>query len=170
MPPADWVTVAVLSKVRGSKGELAAVSYTSRPERLQELKRVYLFGDGSEHAVEEVWFHNGVPVFKFAGVDSISQAEPLRGAEVRIPGTERFQPGPDEYFLSDLVGCEVVNAGTGAPIGEVTGCLEPGGKVLLEVGEDLLVPLVKEICVSIDLAARRISVDLPEGLEGLNRP
>jgi 16S rRNA processing protein RimM len=170
MQSGDWVTVAVLSRIRGNKGELAAVSYTSRPERLQELRRVYLFGDGSEHTVESVWFHGGEPVFKFAGVDTISAAEPLRGAEVRVPFSERTPAGPGEYFLSDLIGCEVFDARTGARLGAVSGCAEPGGQVLLEVGEELLVPLVKEICVSIDPAARRIVVDLPEGLEGLNRP
>ena len=164
-----WVTVAVLSRVRGNRGELAAISHTSRPERLQELKRVYLFGDGSEHRVEAVWFHDGQPIFKFEGVNRISDAERLRGAEVRVPMAERVAAGPGEYFFSDLVGCEVVDAKTGEPLGCVTGWDEPGGAGLLEVGEDLLVPLAKEICVSIDLARRRIEVDPPEGLIGLNR-
>jgi len=41
--------------------------------------------------------------------------------------------------------------------------------VLLEVGPDLLIPYVPAICREVDLKARRIGVELPEGLEDLNR-
>ena len=57
--------------------------------------------------MEEVWNHKGMLVFKFAGVDSMDAAEPLRGAEVRIPPSERVALEPGEYFQSDMVGCEV---------------------------------------------------------------
>ena len=45
-------------------------------------------------------------VFKFRGVDSMSDAEQLAGCEVRVPRAERRQlPEPGEYFQSDLIGC-----------------------------------------------------------------
>ena len=80
-----------------------------------------------------------------------------------------MQLEPGEVFLSDLIGCEVVERGTGESLGSVTGWNDGGASGLLEVGKDLLIPFARSICVAIDTAAKRIEVDLPEGLKDLNR-
>jgi 16S rRNA processing protein RimM len=166
-----WVTVAVLIKPRGIRGELTAHSLTSGIERLQQLKTVHLFGVGKAYEVEQVWDHGGTPVFKFHGVDSMNDAELLRGAEVRIPASERMEPEPGEFFHSDLIGCEMRDAATGRLIGKVTGWEEYGGPALLEVDDGrVLVPFVKAICVDIRPADGVVRVNLPEGLETLDAP
>ncbi len=162
----DWVTVAVLVRPRGVRGEITAVSQSSHPERFAKLKTVRLFGSGNEYTVERVWDHLGTLVFKFAGVDSMDAAELLRGAEVRIPPTERVPLDPGEYFQSDLIGCEVRDQKTKRVIGKVTGWEEYGGPSLLQVDNGrLLIPFVKAICVDIRPADGVIETDLPEGLE-----
>ena len=164
----DWVSVAVLGRPRGNRGELTAVSLSSKPERFARLKEVRLVGDGVAYQVEEVWEHSGALVFKFRGVDSISDAEKLRGAEVRVPQAERVELEPGEYFHSDLIGCEVRERASGRVIGSVTGFEEYGGPPLLEIdGGRMLVPFVKAICVDIEPNVKVIQVDLPEGLEEL---
>jgi 16S rRNA processing protein RimM len=156
----------VLVKPRGNKGELTAVSLSSHPERFAGLTRVYLFGDGSEYQVERVWDHDGALIFKFAGVNSINDAEKLRGAEVRVPAEERVELEEGEYFQSDLVGCEVRDLLSNRLIGRVTGWEEYGGPSLLEVDNGrLLIPFVKAICPEVDTAAKLIRVQLPDGLE-----
>ena len=183
MPPESneeqaWVTIAQVLGSRGNRGEVEAVPLSNQPERFGKKSEVYLF-DGATSAaqhraveVEDVWFHGGRVVFKFRGVDSIDEAERLRGSEVRIPMTGRL-PLPDgEYYQSDLVGCEVVERATGESIGKVKGWSEFGGTALLEVegqGGDLLIPFAGSICVEIDPQLKRIVVELPEGLKELNR-
>jgi 16S rRNA processing protein RimM len=88
--------------------------------------------------------------------------------EVRIPFTERTPLEENEFFQSDLVGCEVVDRATGQSLGRVTSYEDGGGSGILAVG-DLLIPFVRAICLDIDPAARRITVELPEGLKDLNR-
>jgi 16S rRNA processing protein RimM len=171
----DWVSVAVLGRPRGNRGELTAESLSSRPERFARLKDVRLIldgnaGDGSAYQVEEVWEHAGALVFKFRGVDSISEAERLRGAEVQVPQAERVALEPGEYFHSDLIGCEVRDRVSGRVIGRVTNFEEYGGPPLIEVDGKMLIPFVKAICVDIRPQEKLIQVDLPEGLEGLDRP
>ena len=166
-PDAQWVTVALLGKTRGNRGEVTAEQFSSKPERYACLKRVYLFGSGQAVDVEEVWFHGGVLIFKFAGIDTISDAESLRGAEVRVPLEERAALEPDEYFQSDLIGCEVVERNTGESLGRVVDWADAGsGLLVLESGA--LIPFARSICVEIDPAGKRIVVELPEGLKGLN--
>jgi 16S rRNA processing protein RimM len=164
----DWVAVAVLGRPRGNRGELTAESLSSKPERFARLKEVRLVGDGSAYQVEEVWEHAGALVFKFRGVDSISDAEKLRGAEVQVPKAERVALEPGEYFHSDLIGCEVRERASGRVIGRVTSFEEYGGPPLLEIdGGRMLIPFVEAICVDIRPDVKLIQVDLPEGLEEL---
>ncbi len=154
---------------------MAAESFSSGPERFDDLPEVKLFGpDGAEARsieIESVWQHRGALIFKFRGVDSISEAELLARHEVRIPIESRAPLPEGEFYLSDLIGCEVVERG-GGRVGVVSGWREVGGPALLEVEtpdrrEPMLVPFAKAICVEIDPAARRIVVELPEGLKDL---
>lgn len=175
---ADWVTLALIKRTRGNRGEVAAVSLTNRLERFEEVEQVFLFppqGDqGRPARVESAWEHNGRLILKFQGVDSISDAEALAGMEVKIPLEER-PPAPEgEFYHSDVVGCELFDHRTGVRIGKVVEVHEYGGPLVLEVLPDpdaggkqspsFLVPFARAICPVIDVAARRIEADLPEGL------
>ena len=122
--------------------------------------------------VERFWIHQDQPVFKFRGIDSMTGAEKLVGQFVSIPKQQRL-PLPDgEYYQSDLIGATVVD-GSGRILGIVEDWQEYGGPPLLQVkkpdGEELLIPFTHDICKLVDADSRQITVDLPEGLEDLNR-
>ena len=118
-----WVTLAEVIRPRGNRGELLCVDLSKGPERYLELGRVTLFNAKEEElgqlAVEEAWLHQDQLILKFAGVDSISDAERFRGGEVRVPFSQRAPLAEGEYYLSDLPGCAVVDASTGEPLGTV---------------------------------------------------
>jgi 16S rRNA processing protein RimM len=165
-----WVTIALLGKTRGNRGELTAVALSDKPERFQALTEVYLFGSGERREVENTWFHNGALVFKFRGIDTISDAELLTGCEVRVPMAERTQLDPGEYFQSELIGCEVFDRQSGERIGRVTEWEDGGGSGILVVEGHLMIPFARAICVEINPAAKRIAVELPAGLRDLYQP
>jgi 16S rRNA processing protein RimM len=167
---ADWVTIALLGKTRGNRGELTAIPLSSKPERYETLTEVYLFGSGERREVETTWFNNGTLIFKFRGIDTISDAQPLTGSEVRVPIAERAPLDPGEYFQSDLVGCEVVDRQSGERIGQVTNWEDGGGAGILVVDRHLMIPFARAICVEINPAAKRIAVELPPGLRDLYQP
>ena len=146
---------------RGNKGELAAIPLSDNPERVRRA-----FVNGREYVVENVWRHGDRVVFKFEGIDSISAAETLSGADVSIPREDRAVLPDGEYYQTDLVGCSVVTR-EGKLVGTVEGWQEHGGPPLLAVsadGKEVLIPFAKSICVEIDGPGKRIVVDLPEGL------
>ena len=118
--------------------------------------------------IENTWMHGDHLILKFQGVDTISEAEKLAGAEVSIPFEQRAELAEDEVYESDLIGCEVFDA-TGRSLGLVTEFEETGGTPLLHVG-DLLIPFAKSICTQIDPANNKIVVNLPDGLLDLNGP
>lgn len=167
----EWVAIAVLGRTHANRGEITGVGLTNNNERFQRLKVVYLAaekGGPQRVEVESVWEHGDRLVFKFRGIDTISDAEIWQGAEVRIPGAEREPLEDGEYYFSDLVGCEVWDRKLGDRIGNVIAMREFGGPGVLEVDNGLLIPFARAICVNIDPAARRIDVELPEGLRELN--
>ncbi len=167
-PDQDWITIALLGRARGNRGELTAISF-SKPERYESLREVFLFPEGSRHEVESAWFHLGKLILKFRGVDTISDAERLEGREVRVPRSARMLLEPGEYYESDLVGCEVFERGSGTSLGHVKALQDTGGAGLLELEGGMLIPFARAICVDIDPQARRIVVELPEGLKELNQ-
>jgi 16S rRNA processing protein RimM len=172
LPESGWVAVAALGRARGNRGEVTAWPLSDKPSRYQDLREVYLAKAGvpeeRPYTVEEVWFHQGVLVFKFQGVDTIADAEKLTGAEVRVPAAERVALEEGEYFQSDLVGCEVIERASGQRLGRITGWEDGGGAGLLVVDGHWLIPFARSICVEIDPAAGRIAVDLPAGLKDVN--
>jgi 16S rRNA processing protein RimM len=117
--------------------------------------------------VENTWMHGDHLILKFKGVDTISAAEKLAGADVAIPFEQRAVLAGQEYYQSDLIGCEVVDP-SGRSLGFVDDFEETGGTPLLRVGENLLIPFAKSICTKIDLDRKQITVNLPDGLLDLN--
>jgi 16S rRNA processing protein RimM len=121
--------------------------------------------------VERTWMHGSHLIFKFKGVDTISDAERLAGAEVSIPIEQRAPVPEGEYYQSDLLGCEVFDP-AGRLLGIVSGWQETAGTPLLEIRtpgqKEMLIPFAKSICTKIYPEHHRIEVTLPEGLEDLN--
>lgn len=79
-------------------------------------------------------------------------------------------PGEGSFYDFQIIGSEVV-AKDGGSIGTVKGLLPVGDRNLLVVdrgGREVLIPFVESLCLEVDAAAKRIRVDLPDGLLDLN--
>ena len=163
----EWVAIGRLWRTRGNRGELLGELDSSDPDREQKLREVALEVDGRRQVmqVEETWRHDGRPVFKFAGIDSITDAEKWEGAEMLVLASEVEPPEEGAYSYADLVGCKVLG---NAVVGVVTEVEEYGGAPLLKVeaadGREILIPFARSICKVIDVATKTIQVELPEGL------
>ena len=169
-----WIALARLGRPRGNRGEVTAIGFAGEPERYMCVRTARLFGTGDQIGraveIESAWEHQGRLILKFRGIDTISQAEELAGTTLCIPASERTAPPEGEVFESDLIGCRICDRSTGRELGEVAGLEQTGAAVLLELDTGLLIPFARSICVEIDVAAKRIAVDLPDGLEDLNAP
>jgi 16S rRNA processing protein RimM len=170
----EGVTLARIVRPHGLRGEVAAEILTDFPERLPDLKRVWL-SDGRTPprpvASLSCRLHNGQAIFLLEGSHSMDDAERLRGLEIQVPLAERVTLGAGQYFVTDLIGCDVIETGATAPLGRVRDVEQSGarsaGTPLLAVetaAGELLIPFAAVFCTEIDVAARRIVVSLPEGL------
>lgn len=167
----ELVAVAKVVKVRGLRGEVVAELLTDFPERFEGLRHLIAVapnGDRSLLELEEHWFQGGRIVLKFAGFDSIEGAGALVNYELTVPERERVELPADEFYDWELVGCRVETV-AGEHIGRVLEVLHTGANEVLVVagareGREHLIPLAEEICTLIDIEAKLIRIDAPEGL------
>jgi 16S rRNA processing protein RimM len=189
--PEDWVWLAHIRRTQGRKGEVYADILTDFPEKFADRKRLWLLPEpaasksarvktvsATPREVELVahWLHKGGIVLHFAGVDSISAAETLKGLIVGLPRSERAALAEDEVYTGDLIGCALIDVAGIEPVmvGEIDSVDQTAGPVALLVVQgatgEVLIPFAKSYLRKIDLEAKRVEMALPEGLVELNAP
>jgi 16S rRNA processing protein RimM len=192
--PTRWATLARLLRPQGRKGELLSDLLTDLDPAIQfRAGRIVALAPAeasrpAENAAPvtiEGFFlptgkNAGRIVLKLSGCDSISQAELLAGRQLMVPAEELPTLDADTFYVSELIGCTLFNGDTA--VGEVVDvqfAMSPDGKTRLpeaapllgmhptgapEDAEPILVPFVLAHLVSVDLASKRILMNLPEGL------
>jgi len=191
--PENWTWLARIRRYQGRKGEVFADLLTDFPEKFTERKQLWLLSGTSGasggapartatvSAPREVeliahWPHKGGIVLHFAGIDSITAAETLKGMTVAIPRAERAALDEDEVYVGDLIGCTLIDVAGAEPVtvGTIEEVDRSSGPVALLVVQgtsgEVLVPFAKSYLRNIDLNAKRVEMSLPEGLIDLNAP
>jgi 16S rRNA processing protein RimM len=113
---------------------------------------------------------NGRPVVGFDGFSRVEDVERLAGLELRVPEAALQPLAAHTYYQHQLVGCAVETTG-GEQVGNVIRVDGGTGGSLLVIDSprgEVLVPLTLAICVEVDVAAKRIRIEPPEGLLELN--
>ncbi len=163
--PRELVLIGRVVKPQGRRGEVLVHPLSDRPDRFPTLAGAFLTGPGGEAReirVTSSWPHKGRHVLKLEGVDSIDEAERLRGCELRI-GEEELAPLPEgSFYHHELTGLHVTD-GAGVKLGVVEDVMETGaGAPILVVrgpeGETL-VPLAVDFVKNVDLAGARIVIE-----------
>ena len=171
----DRIAIGVIRRAHGVRGEASVEPWTDSAERFEELETVTLVSpderSAREVSVESTRAHGERALMKFAGIDTPENVQLLQNWTIEIPADQARALDEDEYFLHDLVGLTIVDAAN-TERGVVTEVLEGGGGLLLLVrrpdGKEYHVPFAADLCTDIDLAAKRIVVNLPEGLDDLD--
>lgn len=186
----QWTWLARLRRPQGRKGEIFAEILTDFPEKFADRRELWLLNEGASASppsqagspravtLANHWLHKGGIVLHFAGVDSISAAEELAGLIAAVPRSQRVSLAEDEAYISDLVGCSVVDMAGGASvlIGVIEDVDRSAGEVPLLVvrgaggksSPEILIPFAKSYLRKIDLEGQRVEMELPVGLVDLD--
>lgn len=182
----QWIPQARVVRPQGRKGEVLADLLTDFPDRFREQPDMFLRLPGGEPQsvfVEDAWLPTGRSagrvVLKLRGTDSITDAEKLTGATVEITSEQRVMLQDENFYVNDLVGCQVMNRGD--LVGTVTDLhfpQDPTGKRIDEAaaifvversnGDEVMIPFANAFVGKIDLTNRQIEMDLPTGLLEMN--
>lgn len=177
----DPVLIGRVAGHRGRSGELTVRIFAGDATPWSRLERVLILEPEAVSArpleVEDRRVYKDRLVLKLRGIDDPSAAAGLRGCQVLVPADVDPDLKEGTYLGARLVGMEVVEHG-GPVLGHVTDLMPTGGVDLLVVERavgcatgaqaELLIPMAREILVSVDEGRRRIDVRLPKGLLELN--
>ncbi len=163
----------------GLKGALTIFSYTRPAIGIAGYSRWWL-GESAEVAkpyhVQRCWQHGRRILAQLDGIADMDTADALKGFKIRVHADD-VEVNREEFLWEDLLGCEVIVAG-GETLGTVTALEEYGAQDILVVrtpadaarcGEWML-PFIREVVVDVDLTARRIEVNLTEGMDACFTP
>jgi len=175
-PSGEFITLARVVKTQGRHGEVAVEVHSDVPDRFAEgVKLLALEKSGEARRdleVEGFWPHKGLLVLKFRGVDSMSDAEELIGCELQVPGTDRASLEHGWNYVSDLVGCVVLDHGM--EIGRIEDVQFGAGEAPLLIvgsgGKRFDVPFAEAYLEAVDMALRQVRMNLPEGMLEINAP
>ena len=170
------VVVGRIGRPHGVKGAATIEVRTDEPDKRFAVGARLLTDSGLELTVASAAWHSGRLLVTFEGYDDRTAVEQLRNALVSVdrPADERPED-PEEFYDSDLQGCEVVVAdgdAGGAADGGVIGVVRevshlPGQDLLVVATTDereVLIPFVSAFVPQIDVSAKRIVITPPEGL------
>jgi 16S rRNA processing protein RimM len=164
--------VGRIARPHGIRGQVVVNPETDFMEERFKAGQVLKIGPperARDYAILEVRFHQGRPIVRLEGIETMNDAEPLAGADIWLPETA-VEPLPDRtFYRHDLIGCAVQDT-RGTVLGRVTAVEGTLDRSYLVIERYIMIPLVDGICVAVDLAARRVTVDPPEGLLDLNTP
>jgi 16S rRNA processing protein RimM len=165
-------------KTQGRRGEVASETYSNVPGRFAPRMKLLALPRGPDRPrreleIEDLWSHKGILVLKFAGVDSISEAEALIGCELQVPRSQRSQLEAGWNYVSDLVGCSVLDRG--ADIGRIEDVQFGAGEAPLLIVRDAAsrlveIPFAEAYLDSLDVKNKQVRMNLPEGLLEVNAP
>lgn len=162
------VTIGKCVKPHGLNGEMRVKPITDFPERFEQTEHVYahLQKDPVRAlVVQSARDNHGGYLLKFEGVETIEQAEKLRGFFLAVPEDETVVLEEDEYWHWQLEGLKTFNT-DGRQIGILKEVVESPAHDLYLIEEPNgtihWVPAVKQYVPEIDIANERIVVVLPE--------
>jgi 16S rRNA processing protein RimM len=172
--PADLVVVGYVSGAYGLQGWVRIRPYSAEADALLHAKTWWLGNPESPLHLRDVDMmqaksHSGDVVAQLMGVADRDAAEALKGAMVQISRSHFPALAGDEFYWVDLIGLDVHNL-QGEFLGGVAGIMDNGAHPILRVaspqmsepgqeGRERLIPYVDQFVKTVDLAAKRITVD-----------
>lgn len=168
-PHGELVAVGRVVKAKGLRGELKIESLSDIPGRFDTLRDVFIeFDDGKivKRTIVSVNDRTNGLFVKLEGIDDRDAAEKFRGSYICVDSENLAQLPPDNFYTFDMEGMEVVD-----PAGNTIGTVNrveryPANDVIVVCMKDgeVMIPAVKEYVRDVDLAQKRLTVDIPEGL------
>jgi 16S rRNA processing protein RimM len=164
-PRPGFVAVGFVRGPHGLRGELKVDPLTDHAQRFQ--RGASLWAGDRTYTVRSSRMHQKTLLLQIEGVDTRGQAETWRDLLLEIPETELPALAEGEYYRYQLLGMEVAD-GEGQSLGRIEEVLDTGANDVYAVRNsdgELLLPAIDTVVRQVDVAAGRMVVEVPTGLE-----
>ncbi len=170
MARAQRLCVGIISKVHGIRGEAKVFPTTDDIKRFDRLESVYILHRGAheKHKIQSVKYFKNLVILKFDGIDTPEHIRQYMRDELWIDRQDAQPLGEDEYFISDLIGSDIINESL-ETIGTADDILLTGANPVLVVkrddGKTLLLPYIDECILDVNVDDGVIKVHVMDGLD-----
>ena len=163
-----FLKVGVVSNTHGVRGALKVKCLADDAERFLELEWVYTLEPKTRHAIRDVTVRPKDILLFLEGVDTMSQAEELKGKYLYTDETQRSDLEEDQHYIADLIGLKVYDV-QDAFVGTVEQVMTTGASDILIIrsedgSKQHMVPVVKALVREISPEKGIIIIDPIEGL------
>ena len=154
-----YIEAGEIVTTHGVRGEVKVLCWLDDPEMLCDFDRCRICG--TEYTMESVRVQKTCNLVKLKGIDTMEEAQALRGKTVEL---YREDIDGDVIFAAELEGVRVF--AEGQSIGKITEVLDyPGNSVYVVKGDyEYMIPAVKQFILSTDLEKNEMQVRLLEGM------
>jgi 16S rRNA processing protein RimM len=165
----EFHRLGVVTGTHGLRGDLKVRPDSGDPAALLAARTLFLrdrLGELLPYTPSKATPHKGAVLLRLHGLDSVEAVQPLVGCELLVVASELPPLGDDEFYWHDLQGLTVVDRNRGE-LGTLEDFFTTAAHDIYVVqgglGE-ILIPAVDEFILEVDVAAKRLLVDLPDGL------
>ncbi len=168
MEIADCFKIGYVQKTHGLKGEVTIALEVGAPDEMDAITSIFLEVKGRlvPYFIEAISLKGDKAFVKFEDVDSSEQANQLKGASLYLPKAVRPKAKRGEFYNDEIIGF-VVNDASAGKLGTVVRVENEEVNPLLIVQQEekeISIPINAPFITSVNKSAKKIEVDLPEGL------
>jgi 16S rRNA processing protein RimM len=165
----DLICIGSIAGSYGVQGEVRLKSFCAEPSDIAAYGALSTEDGTRSFTVKLTRPVTGGYGARLSGISTKEQADALRGTQLYVARAKLPNLPDDEFYHADLIGLAVQDTG-GAAMGHITAVHNHGAGDLLEVQPEgpaaaILLPFTRAIVPTVDLKARRVIVDVPEGLD-----
>lgn len=165
----DFLEVGKIINTHGLRGEVKIVTWTDSPDVFEGLEFVVAKTRTEEIRldIKNVKYQKNNIIAAFEQLTSIEEAEKLKNAVLSVPREELGELPEGVYYIADLIDCEVFDEG--GKIGDLSDVFSTGSNDVYDIKRDgkknLLVPIIDGVLKSVDVENKKITIEIPKGLE-----
>ena len=170
MPGSEQIVlIGKIQATQGIRGQLRVIPFAGDASSISRLESVMVkspTGAMERFPVVSAKAHGKRVILTLQSFDNINQVLHLVGREIYADRGALPELPSDEFYWSDLLGLQVATK-DGEELGELVDIIETGSNDVYVVkldGREILIPALEDVVVAVDLAAKRMTVSLPEGL------
>ncbi|MBE5821468.1 MAG: ribosome maturation factor RimM [Clostridiales bacterium] len=166
----EYIEIGQIVNTQGLKGEVKVMPFTDDINRFDDLKKIYVEINSNKELlnIEKVRYVKNMVILKFKGKDRIEDIEKYKGKYIFIDETDKLDLPEDTFYISDLIGLDVIDNSNNNSIGKIVDIFSTGSNdvyvVKSEDGKEILLPAIKQVINNIDLINKKVIVNLIEGL------
>ncbi len=162
-----YLEIGKIVGTHGIKGEVRIQPWADSGEFLLGFKKLYGKDGSPVYQIKAARVHKNMVIAKLSGVDSIEQADTLRGRILYLDRADANLP-EGRYFIQDLIGLRVIDADTGAEYGVVNDVFNTVANDVYSLrapdGKEYLIPAIDRVLAGTDLEAGTIKIHPMKGM------